>query len=57
VEHCISLGYQLAGLIKDGFLKEYLEGTQEGSKEENPSVDQGNEVPVHDKLNTISGGF
>ena len=23
VEHCIALGYQLAGLIKDGFLKEY----------------------------------
>jgi len=26
VERCIALGYQLAGLVKDGFLKEYLEG-------------------------------
>ena len=57
VEHCIALGYQLAGLIKDGFFKEYLGGSQEGSKEETTSVDQGHEVPVHDKLNTISKGF
>jgi len=57
VELCIALGYQLAGLIKDGFLKEYLEGSQEGSKEEIISVDQGHEVPVHGELNTISGGF
>ena len=57
VEHCIALGYQLADLIKDGFLKEYLKGIQEGSKEEITSADQGHEVPVHVELNTISGGF
>ena len=51
------LGYQLAGLIKDGFLKEYLEGSQEGSKEELPTTDQGHEVPIHDEINTISRGF
>ena len=45
VEPCITSGYQLAGLIKDGFLKEYLEGSQEWSKEETISVDQGHEVP------------
>jgi len=39
VEHYIALGYQLADLIKDGFLKEYLKGNQEGSKEETASVD------------------
>jgi len=33
VERCITLGYQLTGLVKNGFLKEYLEGDQEGSKE------------------------
>jgi len=38
VEHCIALGYQLAGLVKDGFLKEYLEGNQEGSKEESVRI-------------------
>jgi len=57
VEHCIALGYQLAGLIKDGFLKEYLEGSQKGSKEEITSADQGHEVPVHSELNNISRGF
>jgi len=48
VEHCITLGYQLAGLIKDGFLKEYLKGSQEGLKEEFPPVDQ-----VSDSIQTI----
>jgi len=27
VGHCIALGYQSAGLIKDGIFKEYLEGS------------------------------
>jgi len=33
VEQCITLGHQLAGLVKDRFLKKYLEGNQGGSKE------------------------
>jgi len=57
VERCITLGYQLAGLVKDEFLKEYLEGDQEGSKEEVAPRDQVHEVPVHGELNTISGGL
>jgi len=57
VEHCITPGYQLAGLIKDGFLKEYLEGSQEGSNEELPLANQGHEILMHDEINTISGGF
>ena len=43
--------------MRDGFLKEYREGGQEGSKDETPAEDQGHEVPVHGKVNTISGGF
>ena len=57
VEYCTALGYQLAGLVKDGFLKEYLEGSQEGSNEELQSADQRHEVPVHGEINTISGGL
>jgi len=57
VEHCITLGYQLAGLVKDDFLKEYLGGNQEGPKEDLQSTDQRHEVPVHGKINTILGGF
>jgi len=52
-----SSGYYLAGLVKDGLLKENLEGNQEGSKEEIALVDQGHEVLVHGELNTISEGF
>ena len=54
MEHCIALGYQLVGLIKDGFLKKYLEGSQEGSKEEFPPADERHEIPVHDEINNIS---
>ena len=57
LECYIALDYQLAGLVRDGFLKEYQEGNQEGSKEEIASTDQGQEVPVHGELNTISRGF
>jgi len=28
VERCIALGHQLASLVKEGFLKEYLEANQ-----------------------------
>jgi len=57
VERCIALGYQLAGLVKDEFLKEYLEWNQEETKEEVAPGDQMHKVPVHGELNTISGGF
>jgi len=57
VEHCIAMGYQLAGLVKDGFLKEYLEGNQEGSKEEIALGDHMHEELVHGELNAILGGF
>ena len=57
VENCIALGYQLVGMVRDGFLKEYLEGGREGLKDETPAKDQGHEVPVHCEVNTISGGF
>jgi len=30
VRNCITLGYQLADLVKNGFQKEYLEESQEG---------------------------
>jgi len=46
VEHCIALGYQLAGLVKDGFLKEYLEGNQDPLKDDLQSADQRHKVPV-----------
>ena len=56
MEHCIALGYQLAVLQNDDFLKEYLEGNQEEPQEDLQSADQRHEVPVHGEINTISGG-
>ena len=40
-------------MIKDEFLKEYLKGSQEGSKEELPPANQGHEVPVHGEIRRI----
>ena len=54
LKHCIALGYQLAGLVKDGFLKEYLEGNQDQPKENLQSADQRHGVFVHGKINTIA---
>ena len=47
----------MAELLKDGFLKEYLEVKQGEPQEEAAIRDQTHEVPVHGELNTISGGF
>jgi len=57
VRNYIALEYQLVHLVKDGFLKEYLEEGQEASTVVMPATDQGHEVPVHGEVNTISGGF
>jgi len=57
VLRCITLGYQLAGSVKNGFLMEYLDEDQKEPKGEVAPRDQAYEIPVHGELNTISGGF
>jgi len=57
VERCIALGHQLASLVKERFLKEYLKGNQEDPKGEIVVKDQVHETPVHGELNTILRGF
>ena len=44
-------------MVKDEFLKEYLETDQEEPQGEVASRDQVHEVPVHGELDTILGGF
>ena len=56
-EWCIAISYQLANLVKDGFLKEYLELSQEESKGETTSMEQTHETLIHGNLNTIAVGF
>jgi len=53
----MTLGYQLVELLKDGFLKEYLEADQGEPQGEAIQLDQTHEVPVHAELNTISSRF
>jgi len=57
IERCIAPSYQLANLVKEGFLEEYLEVNQEEPKGKAMSTDQTHETPIHGDLNTIAGGF
>ena len=57
VEWCITLGHQLVSLVKEGFLKEYLEADQEKPKGEVFLRDTMHKIQVHGEMNTILGGF
>jgi len=57
---CLALGYQLAELVKCGFLKDYLLEKQAGqSSGSQPAGGEGqqHEVPIHGEIHTIVGGF
>ncbi|XP_068476521.1 uncharacterized protein [Phaseolus vulgaris] len=60
INSCLALGYQLAELVKCGFLKDYLlekkTGQPSGSQPAS-SEGQQHEVPIHGKIHTIAGGF
>jgi len=53
----MALGYQLAEILKEGLLKEYLEVNKREQQGEAVLGDPLYEIPVHAELNTISGGF
>jgi len=55
-ERCMALGYQLAELLKEGLLKEYLKVDDREQQGEIVLGDPPHEIPVHAELNTISGG-
>jgi len=57
IKRCITLSYQLANLVKEGFVTEYLEVSQEGSKAKTISSEQKHEASVLGELTTIAGGF
>jgi len=57
VQWCMALGYQLAELLKEGLLKEYLEVDDREQYGEGVLGDPPYEIPVHAELNTISSGF
>ncbi|XP_068498134.1 uncharacterized protein [Phaseolus vulgaris] len=60
INSCFALGYQLAELVKCGFLKDYLLEKQAGqSTGPQPAGNEGqqHEVPIHGEIHTIAGGF
>jgi len=57
IERCMDLGHQLASLVRERFLKEYLVESQEEPKGESVVRDQVHEASVHGELNTISGSM
>jgi len=56
LRNCLTLGQQLNELVKDDFLKEYLEENQEALTSVAPAGEV-HEVLVHGEVNTISRGF
>ena len=55
--NCLALAHQLDELVKNGFLKDYLQEPQDDQVLVAAGTDQGHEVPIHREVNTISGGF
>ena len=53
----MALAHQLDELVKSGFLKDYLQEPQDDQAFVTAEADQGHEVPIHEEVNTISGGF
>jgi len=51
------LAHQLDELVKNGFLKDYLQEETDDQTLVATGADQGHEVPIHGEVNTISGGF
>jgi len=57
IRNCLALGYQLKELVKSGFLKDYMQESQENQALGGAGGDQGHEVPIHGEVHTISRGF
>jgi len=57
IRNCLSLIHQLNELVKNGFLKHYLQKPEGAQTLAVSGGDQGHEMPVHGEIHTISGGF
>jgi len=57
INNCLALGHQLDELVKNGFLKDYLDGSATVAASTVPEEDQAHEMPIHGEVHTISGGF
>ncbi|XP_068503793.1 uncharacterized protein [Phaseolus vulgaris] len=57
IRNCLALGHQLDELVKSGFLNDYLAESQGSVTPATLGEDQRHEMPVHEEIHTISGGF
>ena len=57
LRNCLTLGFQLDELVRNSFLKDYLQEPQGALTSAAPTGDQGHEVPIHGEISTIVGGF
>jgi len=55
IRNYLVLGFQLDELVRNDFLREYLQEPQGAAMSATPARDQGHEVPIHREINTISG--
>ena len=55
--NCLALGYQLDELVKNGFLKDYLDRSTATTATATPEEGQAHEMPTHGEVHTISGSF
>ena len=57
IRNCLALGHKLDELVKNGFLRDYLQEKQGVEDVAVTGGDQGHEIPVHGEIHTIAGGF
>ena len=57
IRNCLALGHLLDELVKNGFLRDYLQEAQDAEDMAVTGGDQGHEIPVHGEVHTISRYF
>ena len=57
IHNCLALGHQFDKLVKNGFLRDYLQETQGAEDVTATGGDQGHEILMHGEIHTIAGGF
>ena len=57
IRNCLALGHQLDELVKNDFLRDYLQETQVVKDVAVIGGDQGYEIPVHGEIHTLLRGF
>ena len=57
IRNCLTLGHQLDELVKNSFLRDYLQEKQGVEDVAVTGGERGHEIPVHGEIHTIARGF